>query len=71
MPKTGAFINNFIHLLFSFYLNAVNPPTPESMLFEVKESLEGVKYNIGFRGGSFGSQGEGIGMTTAQERAFL
>ena len=70
MPKTGAFINNFIHLLFLFYLNAVNPPTPQSMLFEVKESLEGLKYNI-LGGGSFGSQGEGIGMSTVQEGAFL
>ena len=59
MPKTGAFINNFIHLLFSFYLNAVNPPTPESMLFEVKESLEGLKYNIGFRGREFWFTGGG------------
>ena len=34
------------------------------MLFEVKERLEGLEYNIDFGGGSGGTQGKGIGMFT-------
>ena len=41
----------------SFCLNAVNPPIPESMLFIVKERLEGLKYNIGFSGRGWGNTG--------------
>ena len=36
-----------------------NPPTPESMLFEVKERLEGLKYNIDFGGRGWGYTGQG------------
>ena len=37
------------------------------MLFEVKERLEGLEYNIDFGGGSGGTQGKGIGMFTTQK----
>ena len=55
--------------IISFYLNAVNPPTPESMFFEIKERLEGLKH-IGFFGG-WGTQREGVGMSTVQKGAIL
>ena len=39
------------------------------MLFEVKERLEGLKYNIDLGGGGGGSrQGKGIGMFTYARR---
>ena len=41
------------------------------MLFEVKERLEGLEYNIDFGGGSGGKQGKGIGMFTMQKGAML
>ena len=43
LSKTPAFSNNFIHLIIYFCLNAVNPPTRKSMLFVVKEVLEGLR----------------------------
>ena len=44
----------------SFLLNAVNPLTRKSMLSEVKERLEGPKYNIDFGGKGLGyCRGEG------------
>ena len=46
----GAFINNFILLLFHSILTPLIPRTPDSMLFVAKEGLEGLKYNIGFGG---------------------
>ena len=46
----------------------MNPPTPESMLFVVKERLERRKYNIDFRGRAGGTQGKGIDMSTLQKR---
>ena len=46
-----------------------NPPTPESMLFEVKERLEGIKCNIYFGVGVH--RGESIGMSTMQRGAIL
>ena len=46
----GALINNFFNsLIISFFLNVINLPTPESMLSEVKERLEGLKYHLDFR----------------------
>ena len=46
----GALINNFFNsLIVSFFLNVINLPTPESMLSEVKERLEGLKYHLDFR----------------------
>ena len=51
-----------ISFIISLYLNAVNSPTSESMLFVDKERLEGLKYNIGFGGKGGGTQGKGIGM---------
>ena len=57
--------NNLSHLskihsfIISFCLNVVNPPIPESMLFIVKERLEGLKYNFGFRGRGWGNTGGG------------
>ena len=47
-------LNNFIHILFHSILNVVNPPTPESMLFVVKERLVGLKHNTGFGGRGWG-----------------
>ena len=45
----GALINNFFNsLIISFFLNVINLPTPESMLSEVKERLEGLKYHLDF-----------------------
>ena len=41
------------------------------MLFVDKERLEGLKHNIGFRGGGRGAQGEGIDMSTVQKGAIL
>ena len=41
------------------------------MLFEVKERLEGLEYNIDFGGGSGGTQGKGIGMFTMQKGPIL
>ena len=41
------------------------------MLFEVKERLEGIKYNIDFGGRGGGTQGKGIGMSTMQKGAIL
>ena len=61
----------FHSFIISFCLNAVNPPIPESMLFTVKERLEGLKYNFGFRGRGGGTQGEGIGMFTVQKGVIL
>ena len=50
-------LNKFHTYIISFYLNAVNPPpptpTPESMLFVVKERLVGLKHN-GFGGRGWG-----------------
>ena len=41
----GALINIYFFnsLIISFFLNVINLPTPESMLSEVKERLEGLK----------------------------
>ena len=55
--------------IISLYLNAVNPPTPESM-FAVKIRVEGLKYNIYFRGRGGGTQGEWIVMSTTQKGPF-
>ena len=41
------------------------------MLFVVKERLEGLKYNIGFGGRGWGTQGKGIGMSSVQKGAIL
>ena len=41
------------------------------MLFEAKERLKGLKYNIDFGGGSGGTQGEGIGMSTVKKGAIF
>ena len=41
------------------------------MLSEVKERLEGPKYNIDFFGEGLGRQGKGIGMSTMQKGAIL
>ena len=40
-------------------LNTVDHPTPESMLFVVKERLEGLKHNIGLGGRGLECIGEG------------
>ena len=65
-------LNNFIHILFHSILNVVNPPTPESMLFVVKERLEGLKHNFGLGGGGGSTlQGKGTGMSTVQKGAIL
>ena len=57
--RNGCFYQQFHSFIISFHSNAVNPPTPESMLFEVKERLEGIKYNIDFGGRGWGYTGEG------------
>lgn len=57
--------------IFSLYLNAVNPPTPKSMLFVAKERLEVPKHNIVFGGWGWWYTRGGIGMTTAQKGAIL
>jgi len=44
-------LQQFHSLIISFCLNTINPPTPESMLFVVKEGFEGLKYNVVFGGG--------------------
>ena len=41
------------------------------MLSVAKERLEGLKYNIDFGGRGWGTQGEGIGMSTVQKGAIL
>ena len=41
------------------------------MLSEVKERLEGPKYNNDFGGKGLGRQGKGIGMSTMQKVAIL
>ena len=41
----------FHSLIISFCLNTINPPPPKSMLFVVKETIEGLKYNIDLGGG--------------------
>ena len=41
------------------------------MLSEVKERLEGPKYNIDFEGKGLGYRGKGIGMSTMQKGPFL
>ena len=41
----GAFINNFFN---SFFLNVVNLPTPELIMSEIKERLEGLKHHLDF-----------------------
>ena len=41
------------------------------MLFEVKERLEGLKYNIDFGGRGWGYTGKGVGMFTMQKGAIL
>ena len=41
------------------------------MLFEVKERLEGLEYNIDFGRREWGTQGKGIGMSTMQKGAIL
>ena len=46
LSKTGAFIHNFIHILFHSVLRRKSPSS-ESMLFVVKDRLEGLKNNIG------------------------
>ena len=63
-------LSTISYIIISFYLNAVNPPTPESMLFVDKERLEGLKHNIGFRERGGGTQGDGIGMFTVHKRPF-
>ena len=50
LVENGCFYQTFNSFIISFLLNAVNPLTPESMLSEVKERLEGPKYNIDFGG---------------------
>ena len=45
--------------IISFFLNVINLPTPESMLSEVKERLEGLKYNLDFGERGWGNTGEG------------
>ena len=42
LVSNGCFYQQFHSFIISFYLNAVNPSTPESMLFVVKERLEGL-----------------------------
>ena len=41
------------------------------MLSEVKKRLEGPNFNIDFRGGGWGRQGKGIGISTMQKGAIL
>ena len=41
------------------------------MLSEIKERIEGPKYNIDFGGRGWGKQGKGIGMSTTQKGAIL
>ena len=36
-------LQQFHSLIILFCLNTINPPTPESMLFVVKDRLEGLK----------------------------
>ena len=64
----GAFINNLIHFFIPFRRR--QSPTPESMLFAVKERGEGIKHNTGFGGGG-GLQGEGIGLFTVQKGTII
>ena len=52
-------LQQFHSLIISFCLNTINPPTPESMLFVVKERIEGLKYNIDFGGRGGDTQGGG------------
>ena len=53
-----ALFQQFHSFIISFYLIAVNPLIPESMLFVVKEWFEGLKYNIDFGGRGWGYTGE-------------
>ena len=64
-------LQQFHSLIFSFCLNTINPPSPESMLFVVKEGIEGLKYNIDFGGRGGDTQGEGIDMSTMQKGTIL
>ena len=59
LVQNGCFYQQFHSSIISFLLNAVNPLTPKSMLSEVKERLEGPKYNIDFGGKGLGQTGEG------------
>ena len=64
-------LQQFHSLIILFSLNTINPPTPESMLFVVKERIEGLKYNIDFGGRGGDTQGEGIDMSIMQKGAIL
>ena len=52
-------LQQFHSLIISFCLSTINPPTPESTLFVVKERIEGLKYNIDFGGRGWGYTGGG------------
>ena len=71
LVSNGCFYQTFNSLIISFLLNAINPLNPKSMLSEIKERIEGPKYNIDFGGRGWGKQGKGIGMSTTQKGAIL
>ena len=63
--KTTIYIFSTISFTYYFILfKHHKSPTPESMLFVVKERIEGLKYNIDLGGGGGDTQGEGIDMST-------
>ena len=70
LSKTGAFIHNFIHILFHSVLRRKS--SPESMLFVVKDRLEGLKKQHWLlENGKMYTGGKGIGMSTVQRGAIL
>lgn len=64
-------MQQFHSFFISVRLNALNSPTPESILYVMKVRLEGLKHNIDFGARRCGTQGEGIDRTTIQKRATL
>ena len=61
----------FNSLIFSFFLNAVNPLTPRiAVVWSKKKWLEDPKFNIDF-GESWGRQGKVISISTTQKGAIL
>ena len=70
LSKTGAFIHNFIHILFHSVLRRKS--SPESMLFVVKDRLEGLKKQHWLlENGKMYTGGKGIGISTVQRGAIL
>ena len=60
---------SFIYYFIPFKRRKSPHPTPEPVLAEVNERLEGPKYNI--EGKGWGTQGKGIGMFTMRKGAIL